>query len=145
MNEFDQFMKHDLKVQHYIRYTDDFVIIHHDLSYLLKMKDDIAVFLKTNLKLTLHPSKISIRKYSEGIDFLGYVVLPYGQTLRTKTKRRIMKKMTLRIEEFKQEKISEKNLLQTINSYLAVLNHADGYALRQEMLHLIWSRLKSPD
>lgn len=27
MNRFDQFVKHELKIQHYIRYTDDFVVL----------------------------------------------------------------------------------------------------------------------
>src|SRR3989338_11580161 len=30
MNELDQFIKHNLKVNCYIRYTDDFLIVHHD-------------------------------------------------------------------------------------------------------------------
>ena len=145
MNEFDQFMKHNLRIQYYIRYTDDFVIIHHDQEHLWRLKDRIDDFLRTYLQLTLHPTKISVRKYSEGIDFLGYVVLPYGIILRTKTKKRIMKKMKIRIAEYRAEKISEKQLLQTINSYLAVLSHADSYKLRQKILHSVWSSLKSPD
>ena len=34
MNEFDQFMKHKLKVKYYIRYADDFVILSRDKSGL---------------------------------------------------------------------------------------------------------------
>lgn len=33
MNELDQFVKHDLKVKHYVRYTDDFVVVHSDVNY----------------------------------------------------------------------------------------------------------------
>ncbi|MFA5933808.1 MAG: RNA-directed DNA polymerase [Candidatus Paceibacterota bacterium] len=34
MNEFDQFMKHDLKTKYYIRYADDFVILSENKDYL---------------------------------------------------------------------------------------------------------------
>ena len=33
MNEFDQFMKTELKVKYYIRYADDFVILSDDKNY----------------------------------------------------------------------------------------------------------------
>ena len=34
MNEFDQFVKHNLKVEYYARYTDDFIIISTNKAYL---------------------------------------------------------------------------------------------------------------
>src|SRR5690606_13680880 len=34
MNEFDQFMKHQLKAKYYIRYADDFVVLSSDKNYL---------------------------------------------------------------------------------------------------------------
>ncbi len=34
MNEFDQFVKHKLKVKYYIRYADDFVILSENKNYL---------------------------------------------------------------------------------------------------------------
>jgi hypothetical protein len=33
MNEFDQFMKHELKIKYYIRYADDFVILSDNKEY----------------------------------------------------------------------------------------------------------------
>ena len=41
MNEFDQFMKHELKVKNYARYTDDFVIIAKDKTYLQSLLPQI--------------------------------------------------------------------------------------------------------
>ncbi|MEK7105994.1 MAG: reverse transcriptase/maturase family protein, partial [Patescibacteria group bacterium] len=34
MNEFDQFMKHKLKVEYYVRYADDFVVLSRDKKWL---------------------------------------------------------------------------------------------------------------
>ena len=78
----------DLKVKYYARYTDDFVIVSDDKNYLEKLIPLIQSFLREKLKLELHPSKVSIRKYRQGIDFLGYVALSHHIALRTKTKKR---------------------------------------------------------
>ena len=66
-----------------------------------------------NLNLSLHPDKIIIRKYNQGIDFLGYVTLPHYRVLRIKTKKRMFRR------------INHKNL----QSYLGVLSHCNGYKL----------------
>lgn len=34
LNELDQFVKHELKVHYYIRYVDDFIILHNDKKFL---------------------------------------------------------------------------------------------------------------
>ncbi|PIP30690.1 hypothetical protein COX25_03400 [bacterium (Candidatus Howlettbacteria) CG23_combo_of_CG06-09_8_20_14_all_37_9] len=76
LNELDQFVKHDLQIKYYLRYCDDFVILSDNIGYLKSICAEIDYFLKENLKLSLHPQKVTIRKFREGIDFLGYVVLP---------------------------------------------------------------------
>jgi hypothetical protein len=142
MNEFDQFMKHKIKVKHYCRYTDDFVIISDNRSYLEELLPQIELFLGEQLKLKLHPNKVSIRKYQQGIDFLGYVVLPHHNKLRTKTKRRIFSKLKGRVVEYKSGIISEETLKQSLNSYLGVLSHADAYELQEELKNQFWYWLK---
>lgn len=143
MNEFDQFVKHKLKVKYYCRYTDDFVIVSDSSDYLQKILPPIQEFLENNLKLKLHPNKVSIRKVRQGIDFLGYVILPHHRRLRTKTKNRIFKKLKQRVAEHKAGLIDENTLKQSLNSFLGVLSHADAYELRQELLNQYWLWLKN--
>lgn len=138
MNEFDQFVKHKLKIKHYVRYTDDFVVISDDIKYLGNLIPKVNSFLDENLKLKLHPHKISIRKFRQGIDFLGYVVLPHYRLLRNKTKRRIVKKLQIRVMEYKEGKITENTLGQSLNSYLGVLSHANMHNFREELRNLYW-------
>ena len=71
MNEFDQYVKHKLKVKYYIRYADDFLILHLDKQYLTANLRYIANYLNQELKLQLHPNKVFIKTLSSGIDFLG--------------------------------------------------------------------------
>lgn len=122
LNELDQFIKHGLKEKYYLRYCDDFLVLGQNEESLTKLILPINEFLKANLNLTLHPNKIILRKYKQGIDFLGYVVRPHCRTLRTKTKKRILKKI-------KKEKISS----QSLQSYLGILKHCKGWKIREEI------------
>jgi hypothetical protein len=145
LNELDQFVKDRLRISYYIRYTDDFVIVHHDKNYLLNLKTQIEKFLNDKLKLDLHPHKVTIRRYEQGIDFLGYIAFPNHLILRNKTKRRIFRKIKMLVRLFKNEEISEISFTQSLNSYFGVLGHANTQKLKQSILHRLWLSLKSPD
>ena len=51
LNELDYFVKHKLKCKYYIRYVDDFVILHSSKKQLEEWKIEINNFLKERLKL----------------------------------------------------------------------------------------------
>lgn len=122
MNKFDQFMKHKLKVKYYIRYTDDFVILSDDRDWLIKQIPKIRLFLEKNLKLNIHPNKLLIKSLASGIDFLGWVNFSKHKTLRLATKRKMFKR------------ISNHPSSETINSYLGLLSHGNGFKLKQKIL-----------
>lgn len=67
MDGFDHFVKHNLGINYYGRYVDDFVIVHENKEYLKKLIPQISGFLQSNLKLTLHPRKIYLQHYSKGV------------------------------------------------------------------------------
>jgi len=138
MNELDQFVKHKLKVTHYFRYTDDFVIVSNDRAYLQHLLPLIRQFLNYTLYLALHPNKVSICKLPQGVDFLGYVLLPHHRIVKTKTKHRIFHKLHSRVQEYKQDKINRETLEQSLQSYLGVLSHANAYRLINELKNKFW-------
>jgi len=72
LNELDYFAKHKLKAKYYIRYVDDFIILHKSKLQLEKWKQEINEFLKKELKLELHQEKSRILPLSRGIDFVGF-------------------------------------------------------------------------
>lgn len=121
MNELDQFIKRDLKIKYYERYADDFVFISDSRKYLEKLLPKIELFLEDCLKLKLHPNKISIRKLKQGIDFVGYIVLPHHTILRTKTKKRMFKRVNKNNE----------------SSYVGLLSHCNGHKLRQKITQIL--------
>ena len=125
MNEFDQFMKHKLKVKYYIRYADDFVIFSENRNELENLLPKINKFLNKNLKLNLHDDKIFIKTLTSGIDFLGWIHFSNYRILRTSTKRRVIKR------------IKENPTKETTNSYLGLLKHGNVYKLRQKILNIL--------
>jgi len=121
LNELDQFIKHKLKARYYIRYCDDFVILHQSDRTLLKWVEEIKKFCREFLLLDLHEQKTIVRKIHWGTDFLGYVVLPHRVVLRTRTKNRMFRM------------INNKNL----PSYLGLLSHCKSWKLKELVIRLM--------
>ncbi len=138
MNEFDQFVKHILKVKYYARYTDDFIIVLDNERHLEQLLEPIRDFLRSRLYLDLHPKKVTIRKYNRGIDFLGYVILPHHIRLRTKTKHRMIRRLRERVLRYKNGQITEAEFHASVKSYLGVMSHANAYELSQNILNMCW-------
>lgn len=95
LNDLDHFIKEKLKIKYYIRYMDDFVLLHPDKDYLKKCLLEITQKLD-ELKLTLN-SKTQIIEIHNGINFLGYrFVLKKNKLyilMNSKVKKRILKKI----------------------------------------------------
>src|SRR5690606_12018337 len=45
LHELDEFVKHGLREPHYIRYMDDFCVVHHDKTHLHRVRAQIEQFL----------------------------------------------------------------------------------------------------
>ena len=141
MNKFDQFVKHKLKIKYYIRYADDFVILSKNKEKLEKLIFPIKEFLKNELRLELHPDKISIKTLSSGTDFLGMVNFPKYKILRIKTKKRMFKKIAKNHDLLQRNLISDHNYRQSLQSYFGMLKHCEGRRIKEKM-HDFWSYAK---
>jgi len=137
LNELDQFVKHALKQKYYLRYCDDFIMLSESKVELERLIPKIQEFLQNNLMLTLHPRKICLRKLSQGIDFLGYVALPHHRVLRTRTKRRMFKKIERRLIEHKNKGISKQAIERMVQSYIGILSHCDGKKEKEELENMV--------
>jgi hypothetical protein len=99
LNEFDQFVKQKLGVTHYICYADDFVLLSRDRKELKRQLYVISDWLWQELKLWLHPNKVSISTVAGGVDFLGWVHFSEHRVLRGVTKRRMMRAVGRGVDE----------------------------------------------
>lgn len=134
MDPLDKFVKHKLKARYYLRYADDIVLLSDSPSEVIGHFLVISRFLKKVLQLTVHPDKISLRKLEWGIDFVGYVALPHYQLPRTKTARRILKKVS--------QSTGTEWLEWAMPSYLGYLAHADSYQFQQEVINAVGLPIK---
>ncbi len=104
-------------------------MLNRDQNLLHKQLREINLFLIDKLSLKLHPEKVSIKKYNQGIDFLGYVILPYYIVLRTKTKRRMFKKLAEKRRLWQAGDITKESFDQSLQSYLGILKHCNGWTI----------------
>ena len=117
MNEFDQYVKHDLKHRYYIRYADDFVFMSQDKLELIIILEQINSFLLGRLNLELHPDKCFIKSLYSGVDFLGFIHFANHRVLRTTTKKRLMS----RVRDC------------YVSSYLGLLRHGNCYNIEAKV------------
>ncbi len=141
MDEFDQFVKHKIKAKYYIRYCDDFVIVDESRETLLNHLDKIGPFLYENLSLDLHPRKVEVRELHRGVDFLGYVSLPHYAVLRTKTKKRMFRKLcnAKKQLDLDSEIISKAKFDNIVASYSGMLKHCKGRKILDAILRIVES------
>lgn len=120
MNVFDHYIKEVLRVKHYLRYTDDFIILHDNPVELVSLLPPMRAFLHERLVLDFHPRKIFLRKLRQSVNFLGYVVLPLHRLLCRNTEKRMFRSV-------KNFGLSKPRLY----SYLGLLTHCEGYEAEQ--------------
>lgn len=126
MNEFDQFVKRDLRMKYYIRYADDFVFMSDDRLELRNCLSKVAAFLSGPLALNLHPGKVFIKTLASGVDFLGWVHFPSHRVTRTKTKTRMWKR------------VGRDPHQQMVDSCLGLLSHGNAYKLSCTLRNFVW-------
>jgi hypothetical protein len=133
LNELDYFVKHKLRVKYYIRYVDDFVILHSSKLQLKIWKVYIDDFLKSKLKLELHPDKSKIVNLSKGVDFVGFRIFYNNKLLRKRNFRKIFHKL----KEFKQGDITFVKFKESFNGWYAYAKWANSYNLIKKLIQSI--------
>jgi len=100
-----------------------------DKAWLESILSEISYFLWNELRLTLHPNKVSIETIASGVDFLGWVHFPDHRVLRTSTKGRMLK----RVQGFEEDS-------PTVQSYLGMLSHGNTEKLHQKVGEILVSK-----
>lgn len=137
LNPLDHYIKEQLHVRLYIRYMDDFILIHPDREYLEACQEKITAYLE-KLKFEVNKKKTRVYPLREGIRFLGfdYRLTQTGKVVMTlvpsnvKAERRKLRRLVAKSKrgDLPREKVDE--------SYAAWRNHAakgNTYRLLQRM------------
>lgn len=132
MNILDQYCKQDLQIKYYIRYMDDFIILHYDKKYLQTIKQEIENFLDAELKLQTN-SKTCIRPTHDGVGFVGFRIFATHRKLKKKTALRMRKRLEYLQGAYMYGEIDFETVNATAQSYLGLLKHCDSYSLRKKI------------
>lgn len=115
LNALDQFVKHRLGARHYIRYVDDFVLLHRSPQQLNAWREQIEAFLGDRLRARLNPSKTILQPIDRGIDFVGQVIKPHHRVTRRRTVDNALRRIATS---------PAAELCETANSYFGQLRQA---------------------
>lgn len=138
LDRLDQFIKHTLKAQRYLRYVDDFVIVHQDAQQLEAWRLAIARFLAAELRLELKVDQ-RLRPLAAGIDFLGYVIYPTHTVVRRRVIGHCIAKLNawqhghVRGRLIRATRIDLERLQSVWSSYHGHFAHARNYRLRERI------------
>lgn len=137
LHELDEFVKHGLREKHYIRYMDDFLVVHHDKAHLQRIRTLIERFLwdrlhlKTNAKTQVFPVG---ERCGRAVDFLGYRIWTTHRRLRKSSISRIARTLRRLKKQYAAGKVALEKVRQSITSWVAHASHAETYGLRRKLL-----------
>lgn len=114
LDALDQFVKHQLRCRHYVRYVDDFILLHESPRQLNAWLAEIEAFLPT-LGAKLNPKKTILQPVDRGVDFVGHVIRPWRRTTRKRSVNEALRRTAA---------ASDADLHETANSYFGLLRQA---------------------
>lgn len=129
----DHYVKHDLGIEMYGRYVDDFFLIHRGKEYLKGCLHGIERFLNDELHLRLNPKKVYLQRVNHGVKFLGVVVEPGHTNIARRTVSNFIKavdSVNSTVNDHRQNKSEVQRSIASINSYLGLFSHYDTFSVR---------------
>jgi RNA-directed DNA polymerase len=126
----DQFVKHQLRARRYVRYVDDFLLLHESAQWLNDALTKIDAYLPAHLLVRLNPRKTILQPVARGIDFVGHVIKPWCHTTRPRTLRTALRRL---------ETLPAGELHAAGNSYLGLVrqvpqSHTEQVAIARALL-----------
>lgn len=133
LDRLDHYIKEELKIKYYIRYMDDFILIHHDKEYLKECLVNIKVKIE-DLGLRLNTKKTQILQLKQGIKFLGFrfILTETGKVIRLLNKENIKdekRKLKKLVELVREGKITRDKVDDCYKSWKAHANKGNSYKL----------------
>lgn len=135
LSPFDHYCKSVEGLRFYGRYVDDFYIVHEDAAFLKALVPRLRAFLHS-MGLTLHPHKVSIVHYRQGVPFLGAFVkgaalLP-GKRIRGNF--RVLLHIIENLPDYLKHTRTIEDYTAKLNSYLGMLKNYNARMYVRKML-----------
>lgn len=137
LNDLDHYIKERLGIRYYIRYMDDFVLIHHSKAVLEKCLHEIRKKL-TEIGLELN-GKTTIHQFNQGVKFLKWTfkLTDTGRVLMLMDKRKLSKfrrRLRKLAEKERSGIVPPGTARDSLQSFLAHAERGDTYLIRRRMI-----------
>lgn len=136
LSPLDHYVKETLGERWYGRYMDDFFIISPDIKHLIKIREQLRIFLMNTLGLTLHPRKSAINNVAGGVAFVGYRIFYDHILVRGNTLQRFQKRLRKKRKLVAKGKITKEELARMESSFSGHLKYANTWHLKSTLLSL---------
>lgn len=112
-------------IRYYYRFMDNFVVLHEDKTFLHILLDWMALYLSSELRLTLNP-KWQVGNLIDGLPIVGYRIYADGH-VRVAKNNKI--KAIRHIRKGFKLGLSQKEVRQHCSSYIGTIKHANSINL----------------
>ena len=133
LNHLDYFVKHKLKAKYYIRYVDDFAILHKDKKVLEEYLNKIKKYLNF-LELELHPEKSEIHALRNGITFLGYRIFYHYRLLRKRNIKYFLKRFDEKVNLYRGGLMEKEKLESFLQGWFGYSKFANTHNFNRKLL-----------
>lgn len=144
LNELDHYAKERLGIKYYVRYMDDFLILHDDKQELRRILAEITGFLADRLRLDLNGKTQIFPIGPRALDFLGYRIQSDYRLLRKSNVQRTKRKFHKYERSYSEGLIDLADVNSSIVSWIGHAMHADSYRLRLKILSELKFMRESP-
>lgn len=127
-------------LKHYFRYADDFVVLHTDKAFLQVLAEFIALYMGTELKLSVKGNWQVFPVEARGIDFVGYVFRHKYTLVRKSIKTTFWRKVSRAIKSNKD--LTKKRLIHTVCSYYGWCLHCNAKHLLKTIFNKFDDEIK---
>jgi hypothetical protein len=131
LDPIDHFIKEKLRIKHYIRYMDDFFLLHESKEYLEYCLAEIESKLN-EIGFSMNPKKTHIKPLKDGFLFLGfhYHITKTGKIIMTLNSENVhheRKKLRREVNLYLNEKMSLDKIYEGFNSWCENASHGNSY------------------
>ncbi|MEI7972935.1 MAG: reverse transcriptase domain-containing protein [Bdellovibrio sp.] len=129
----DHFVKDRLGMKGYLRYMDDFISFSDDKEALHDLLAQIRNYTSEVLGLKIKEKVTVIAPVSEGVPFLGFRIFPGLIRIKRENLVRFRQKIRKKEEMYLAGKLSEKSLVQSVNSMIGHISHVNSAQERRRI------------
>ena len=132
LNDLDHYITSHLAIGGYVRYCDDFILLHNDRVLLKKAIEDVEAYLAAR-RLRLHSGKLFVRPVRAGLTFVGYRIWPTHRLLRKDNVRGFRRRLNWMKKAYAASELDWPEVKLRLDSWLGHAKHTNSKKLLRRL------------